>query len=114
MKRYITLPNGNACSLPTYVKAWRTLKTASPDEEIKGWDHFPTEAHSILRDIRHGVHDRINRHLPGYGKGRKWADIWQTEAMRAARALNTPRLIIHWLPSDLKERFANRLSEVER
>ena len=34
---------------------------------------------------------------------------YQCELMRAARMLNTPRLIIDWLPKDLKERFDYRL-----
>jgi hypothetical protein len=109
MKRYITLPNGNACGIPTYVKAWRTLKTAQPDEQIKGWDHFATEAKDILREIRYGVHDRINRHISGYGHGRKWSEDWQRTMIQSADRLNTPRLVIDWLPGDLKERFANRL-----
>jgi hypothetical protein len=112
MKRYITLPNGNTCSLPAYVKAWSTLKTAAPREQIKGWDHFPTEAGHILREIRYGVHDRINRHVPGYGKGRKWDQQWQADMRRASRDLNTPRLVISWLPFDIKERFAYRLRDL--
>jgi len=109
MKRYITLPNGNRCGLPTYCKAWRTLKEAKPDEQIKGWDHFATEASEILHDIRFGIHDRINRHVPEYGHGRKWDSDWQRAMIQASDRLNTPRLIIDWLPEDLKERFAARL-----
>jgi hypothetical protein len=109
MKRYITLPNGNACSLPTYVKAWRTLKAARPEAQIEGWDHFATEAGEILRDMTFGVHDRINRHIPGYGRGRKWSSDWQRAMIQASDRLNTPRLIIDWLPTDLKKRFAHRL-----
>jgi len=113
MKRYISLPNGRACGLPTYVKAWRTLKAARPDEQIKGWDHFATEAAEILRDIRYGVHDRINRHIPDYGHGRKWDSNWQHDMQRAARDLNTPRLVISWLPFEIKERFAHRLRNLD-
>jgi hypothetical protein len=113
MKRYITLPNGNACGLPTYVKAWRTLKAARPEDQIKGWDHFATDASSILRDIRSGVHDRINHHLPNYGRGRKWSYEWQVEMMRASRSLNTPRLVISWLPLEIRERFTHRLRNAE-
>lgn len=40
---------------------------------------------------------------------RKMQREWQVEMDRAARALNTPRLVIHWLPPDLKTRFAHRL-----
>ena len=109
MKRYITLPNGHRCGLPTYCKAWRTLKALKPEAQIKGWDYFGIDADRILRDIRYGVHARINRHISDYGHGRKWDDNWQRDMSRAGRDLNTPRLIISWLPEDIRERFAHRL-----
>ncbi len=74
MKRVIHLPNGKACSLPTYCAAWRTLKTIAPDAEIKGWEWYPIEARDILRDLRAGMHDRINRRDPRYGRGRQMVD----------------------------------------
>ncbi len=110
-KRYITLPNGNRCGLPIYVKAWRTLKAARPDEQIKGWGHFATDAKSILRDIRCGVHDRINKHIPNYGNGRKWESQWQKDVRQTAGDVNTPRLIVRWVPRDLKNRLDHRLHE---
>jgi len=73
MKQYITLPNGKACSLGVYVNAWRKLKKMDTNEEIKGWEWYPVSAGRILRKISYGVHDRINRHLPWFGKGRNWA-----------------------------------------
>lgn len=53
--------------------------------------------------------NRINRHIPNYGRGRKWAPDWQRETLQAAGRLNTPRLVIDWLPRHLKARFADRL-----
>lgn len=111
MKRYITLPNGNKCGLPVYVSAWKELKASPLESSIKGWDHFPSQVGDVLRDIRHGVHDRINRHIPAYGQSRKWSDQWQADISRASRDLNTPRLAISWLPSDLRDRFPNRLRD---
>ena len=111
MKRVIKLPNDRRVSLPVYVNAWRTLKAMDPSESVKGWDHFPTPAGEILRKLRAGMHDRINRHLPGYGQGRKWDDIWQLETARAADKLNAPRHVIRWLPHWLRDRFNHRLED---
>jgi hypothetical protein len=51
---------------------------------------------------------KINRALSR--RGRKEQPEWQAEMRRAARALNTPRLAIHWLPRELRARFAGRIS----
>jgi hypothetical protein len=108
--RAFILPNGRACGVQKYCDAWRTLKTMLPTDSVKGWDHFPEKVEVILREIRRGIHDRINRHMPGYGVGRKWGDLWQTDAARAARDLNTPRLAIRWLPGEWRDRFRHRIS----
>lgn len=42
---------------------------------------------------------------------RKDTPEWWQETVRTARALNTPRLAIHWLPPEWRARFAHRLSE---
>ena len=111
MKRYITVPIGRHIALGEYVKTWRLLKTLPPMEEVKGWSWWAVRADVILEGISYGVHDRINRLLPWFNKGRKWEWNYQTETRRAARALNTPRLIIHWLPSWLRPRFEHRIRE---
>jgi hypothetical protein len=84
-----------------------------PTDSVKGWDHFPEKAEVILREIRRGIHDRINRRMPGYGVGRKWDYQWQTDAMRTAMAVNTPRLVIYRrnLAPEWRERFAHRFSD---
>jgi len=51
---------------------------------------------------------KINRTLPA-SRGRKDNRTWFMEQWRASRDLNTPRLIIDWLPADLARRFATRL-----
>lgn len=114
----IRLPNGRSVRIATYVNAWRVLRAQlgpghSPmhhDSLINGWDHFPTLASDVLRDIRFGLHDRINQHIPGYGVGRKWDSMWQTETMRTARAVNTPRLAVRWVPHGFRARLAHRLN----
>jgi hypothetical protein len=87
-KCYIGLPNGKRSVLPTYCAAWRTLKTLDPKAQVKGWDDFPADAADVLRDMRAGLADRINRHIPGYGRGRKWDARYQLELRRDARRVN--------------------------
>jgi hypothetical protein len=109
-QRYVTLPNGKPCGLGKYVAAWRTLRAIAPDTQVKGFDHFPDDAASVLRELRRGLHDRINRHLEGYGKGRKWHHDWQRAAIQTAYAVNTPRLVVRWVPWDLRHRLAHRIT----
>jgi hypothetical protein len=105
---FITLPNGNRTSLGEYVRSWRILKGMHGDKLVGRFSHFPQPARSVLEEISRGMHDRINRHIPGYGVGRKWHDDWQRETANAARALNTPRLAIHWLPKWIAAKFPDR------
>jgi hypothetical protein len=112
----ITLPNGKQCTLPKYVQAWKTLATVPEKELITGFFSFPHTAGAVRRELRRGLHDRINRHLAGYGQGRKWDPQYQTEAMRIALEVNTPRRAVHakscrhW-PRELRARLAHRISE---
>jgi hypothetical protein len=112
-KRVITLPNGKKCGLGVYVKAWRTLKTLAPGSRVNGFDHFPEDAAQILREIRKGMHDRINQRIPAYGVGRKWHQDWQRHALQCAHDVNTPRLIVRWVPWDLRLRLAHRITRAE-
>jgi len=113
--RYVTLGDGRTIGLGRYVAAWKACLDLPGNTRIgrgvNGWGQTASEA---LADLRAGMHDRINRHLPGYGRGRKWDDDWQLAMSHARHQLNTPRLAIHWLPADLRERFADRLCEAER
>ena len=108
--RVIRLPSGKDCTLRTYVQAWARLKAMPPDHRVAGFQHFPEPAASILREMRHGLHDRINRHLPWWDKGRKWNPQWQADARRTAREVNTPRLIVRWAPPELLPRLAHRIT----
>lgn len=111
--RVITLPNGRAVGLGAYVRAWRLLLTTRPDADIRGFTWHALPAADVLRELRYGLHDRINRHLPGYGRGRKWHHDWQRAASQCARAVNTPRLVVRWAPQDLRARLAHRLTTEE-
>jgi hypothetical protein len=85
--RYVTLPNGRACGLGVYVRAWKTLRTLKADDSVSGFGHFAEPASDVLRTLRDGMHDRINRHAPGFGRGRKWSNDWQREAIQCAHAV---------------------------
>lgn len=110
MKLVITTER-RTLTLGQYCVAWRTVKAAPAETEFKeslcGW--WPESRETILGQFSYGVHDRINRHLPWFGKGRKWHDDWQRETLQAAQRINQPRLIIDWLPGWLKGQYAQRL-----
>lgn len=108
-KNTIVLPNGRRTSVSRYVAAWHALKAMPASATVPGFDHFPAPASDILGSMRAGLHDRINRHDVAFGKGRKWDADWQRAALQTAGRVNTPRLIIDWLPPDFKARFAHRL-----
>lgn len=69
MTRVITLPSGKRCTLATYIQGWKALKAMTPEQ--RDWRHFENWSwHSntgtdILREIRRGVHDRINQRGQG-------------------------------------------------
>jgi hypothetical protein len=107
--RGFVLPNGRAVRPAVYVSAWRTLKGLPPGELVKGFGYDPERADHVLREMRYGLHDRINRHLPGFGVGRKWHHNWQRAALQCASRVNTPRLVVRWVPADLKARLSHRL-----
>jgi len=102
MKRYVTLGCGRPIGLGKYVAAWKACLELPPETKIgrgvNGWGQTAGEA---LEDLRRGIDDRINRHLPWHGRGRKWSPDWFWPVWRASRDLANPRLRIHWLPSDL-------------
>jgi hypothetical protein len=49
----------------------------------------------VLREFADGLADRINRHVPGYGMGRKWSSEWQGTVARLAHMVNTPRVRVY-------------------
>ena len=101
-KRYVTLGCGRQIGLGRYVAAWKQCLALPPKTSvgpgISGWGQNAGEA---LADLRAGLDDRINRHLPWHGKGRKWDSDWQRGMTQAAQQINAPRLIVRWLPPDL-------------
>lgn len=113
MQRVITLPNGRQCSLAVYVKAWRALLEADPEERIAGFSYSSERAADILREMRYGMHDRINRHLPGFGCGRKWKADYQIRLARdAGRLRDIARRIrvYQFESSEARSRFSHLLA----
>ena len=105
-KRCIVLGDGTRVPLAVYVAGWKRAKQLPGDTWVgKCPDGYGGFARDALRQCRAGMHDRINRHLPGFGKGRKWADDWQWEARRFASDVNTPRLVVRWVPPAFRDRF---------
>lgn len=114
-QRVIALGDGRRVTLGAYVQAWKTALAAPATAWFRTSPCRWSGGHrdDVLREFRAGLDDRINRHIPGYGRGRKWDSQWQIEARRASRDLNQPRLVIRWLPDWLKPRFAERLAWCE-
>lgn len=119
MQRVVTLGNGKQVSLGAYVRGWKEVLTVAPDTQYKHGlsGYFSASAAEILRDYRRGMHDRINRRAGGHvlapetKRGRKDCSDWFYLMFRTSRDLNHPRLVIHWLPLELRERFAHRLAD---
>lgn len=113
MKRYVTLADGRTIGLGKYVAAWKACKALPPQtwigKDVSGWGQFAGEA---LADLESGMVDRINRNIPGYGVGRKWSSDWQCQMWRAASDLNTPRLLVRWVPPELMK-YPNIKARVE-
>ncbi len=57
----VRLPNGRRVELRAYVAAWRRLLSMDAGEMVAGWDYYPCAAGDVLREMRRGLHDRINR-----------------------------------------------------
>jgi hypothetical protein len=112
--RVIVLGDGRQVRLGVYVAAFRSLLALPLDAPVSRdcRDRYASTSGEVLRQMRAGIHDRINRHDAAFGVGRKWSHIWQIETERTARAVNTPRLRVTWAPHHLRTRLAHRLSTV--
>lgn len=106
--RVIRLPNGRQVTLSAYVIAWRQLLEMDGTALIRDWDYYPTEARAVLDAMRDGVHDRINRVVPWWGRGRKWESDWQRAALHCSRRVNAWRVIVR--PGDVPKEFRARLA----
>lgn len=111
--RYVTLGDGRHIPLGAYVAAWRKALDAPADAVFNGspcgWKGCSETRNEVVRQFRDGMHDRINRHIPSHGCGRKWSRDWFMQAWRLSRDVNTPRLIVRWAPVEFRARLAHRL-----
>lgn len=113
-RHFITLGDGRKIGIARYVAAWRECLRLVNDgagdthigKGVTGWGQTAAEA---LWSLRRGLDDRMNRGDPRK-TWRKWDGDWQRDMGHAARRLNTPRLAIHWLPAELRQRFADHIS----
>ena len=115
MVRVVTLGDGRQVRLCTYLAAWRACLRLPEGTYIgRGISGHGETAGEALRLLRDGLADRINRHDPDHGRGRKWSPDWQRAAMQTAARVNTRRLIVRTteVPAEFRARLADRLSEV--
>src|SRR4051794_18479032 len=90
MASHIIRTASGSVTLAQYCDAWRRVIASPAGAIFKSslmWVFNPTSREEILREFREGVNDRINRHIPGYGRGRNWSEREQTGLMRDARRL---------------------------
>jgi len=117
MKHFITLPNGRNVGLGVYVRAFNELKKTPPNEMVRGFDYFAAPAGEILRKMRESITDRINRHLPHFGKGRNYAPEIEfgvrNLACDLARRVVVRESSVRHLPSKILARVAHRLHKPE-
>jgi hypothetical protein len=67
-----------------------------------------------LRWFRQCLDKKISSHMPHVNRGRKWGYDWQIQAWRTSREVNTPRLIVRWIPREFLPRLTHRLHTEER
>lgn len=60
--RYFKTPDGRPVSIAKMAAALREIRKA-PDRDYPGWEWFPVNGWSIIRDFQDGLNDRINRRV---------------------------------------------------
>jgi hypothetical protein len=106
----IRIPSGRVVTIGQWVHAFKTLKTADPKATVPNWSWCHNDAAHVLREMRHSLDDMIERHdrtRPAHW--RKLDPDWQRMMQRTAREVNTPRLVVRWLPLELRGKLAHRL-----
>jgi len=111
--RVVRLPNGKRVTLAEYLRSWKALRSMEEGAAVSGFSYRTETASSVRRELRKGIDERINQHLPGYGVGRKWDSDWQRWATITAIQVNTPRRIVRpsEVPFSLRKRLAHRLTQ---
>ena len=104
----IRLPSGRCVPVGTYAKAWRKLRDMDPKTPVAGWDHFPTTAGEILREMSRGLMDRIHRNEPRLTSEQE-DEFWRMR--RLANVLNGTRVVVglHEIPPRYRAQLAHRV-----
>lgn len=109
------LGDGRRVTLASYLATIRAAKANPEARFARGLrDRWPCTGAEILADWRAAAADRVNRHRPHYGHGRKWEWTWQRDAQRVASNL-AGRVITmaRDCPPELRNRLAHRLYSPE-
>lgn len=111
LKRAVTLGDGRRVGLGQYVGAWKKALAMDPNAPVAGTPSAPRgggTAGDAVAEFREGMQDRINKHDPAFGKGRKWDSTWQRDARRLrdtlTRKSEVPKGEAH--PVDLRPKLA--------
>lgn len=94
------------------LKAYHNFVTTNPAGRVAihgDWTRDSMTALEWRKWFRDCLHKKINRDTPR--NGRKLSADYQRDMWQAQWRINTPRLIIDWLPPELKTRFRHRLRE---
>jgi len=115
MTRVVTLGSGKRLRLGQYVAGWKQLLNLPSGSTVRGnltsWDDAEeTSAATVLQQYRRGLHDRINRHIPWFGKGREWdrfGATWQFAGRVNSRCIIRP----NETPYRYRARLAARITQ---
>lgn len=95
-----------------YVRLWRAA-LANPNKRFEhfDWTRGIVTGLELSKDFSKALQNRINSRggLDYKHYWRKYDGDYQSSIRRAAGEINTPRLLISYLPPDLRKRFAHRL-----
>lgn len=107
----IYMGNGTTVSLASYIEGWKKALALDQAVMVKAgpgaW--WPQSVAQVLEKLRRGMHERINRHVAGYGKGRKWSHEWQAGARQLTDLVNYPHMIVR--PGSVPPEFRDRLKD---
>lgn len=95
-------------TLPELLRTYRWA-VAHPEGRIMLGRIDSATGAEWLRWFRGQLDKKVSSRCWWYGVGRKWDWQWQVEAQRTARAVNTPRLVVRWVPKEFRERLAHRI-----
>lgn len=92
----------------TLLITWRWLR-ADPDERRVRPDHWHAEP-MTFEEFRAWFRACLDRKISNEpSRGRKDCRDWFMQAWRTAQEVNTPRLIVRWVPHEFRARLAHRI-----